>query len=168
MPVFPAFHLFPPAACRPAPPTEDRFSLDRLPMPERRLLNDRHFLPRAQSIAAPLADRRKRSVAARNNLPVLSARSLPGSEFVGDIEWTPLQVDVRVDLFKMDIGWNLLVLHRQQHLHQAGHPRRRLQMADVGLDRTQTAMGSFGRPFIMPFIQFSKCLTERLGFDGVP
>ena len=36
----------------------------------------------------------------------------------------------------MQVLWNHALLHRQHHLGQARHPRSRLQVADVGFDRS--------------------------------
>ena len=56
---------------------------------------------------------------------------------VGDLEVHSVEVDVRVGPGVVDRRWNLVVPQRQSDLRQAGRTGRRLQVTDVGLDRTQ-------------------------------
>ena len=48
----------------------------------------------------------------------------------------PVPVDLRIGIPEMKMPWNRAPVHREHHLDHPGDPRRRLQMADIGLHRT--------------------------------
>ncbi len=55
---------------------------------------------------------------------------------VDDIKRRISEFDARILFCEIDGGWDGLVLHGQQDLDQTGDPRRRLQVANIRLDRT--------------------------------
>jgi len=48
----------------------------------------------------------------------------------------PVKVDQRVGALEVQAGRDFAVVQRQRHLEHAGNTRARLQVADIGLDRT--------------------------------
>ena len=69
----------------------------------------------------------------RNGRTILACYGFPWSEFICDKEWSSLEIDIRIELFKMDVRRNLSVFDGQQSLEQAGYSGGSLQMANVGL-----------------------------------
>ena len=53
----------------------------------------------------------------------------------GDPQGQPLPVHLRARVAEVQVRGNDPLPHRQHHLHHAGNPRRRFQVADVGLHR---------------------------------
>src|SRR5947199_9388113 len=67
--------------------------------------------------------------------------ALPGGEPGLGPEGAVREVDPRVRRLEMEARRQLAVLQRLHGLDQAGDPRRRVQMADVGLYRAQGTEG---------------------------
>ena len=189
-PVSPASHLFRPAAyMRSRPVRLHAFRGKRAStahMPRAGL----HFSRTARSIVAraPQIARRCRDIllqhdvgigsaetkrtharSARPGRPVLAYRGFPGRELVRDIERSPLEIDVGVDLFQVDVRRNLLVLDGEQRLEHARNAGAGLQVADIGLDRSSNRSAEAVRgSLVAPLVQFGKGLAQRLDFDRVP
>src|SRR5262245_36494008 len=76
------------------------------------------------------------------------------------VKWRLPEFDVWVHLVRMDGRRQLLMLHLQDNLSQAGDSRRRLGMPDIGFDapdRTESRFRSL----------FSKRLGQRRNFDAI-
>ena len=54
----------------------------------------------------------------------------------GNPQRQPVPVDLRIGIPEVKVPWNHAAVHREHHLHQPGDPGRGLQVADVGLHRT--------------------------------
>ncbi len=77
---------------------------------------------------------------------------------------------MRIGLAVMQIGGDGPVLQRQHHLDQAGHAGRRLQVADIGLDRADRAAARRGpmREHALERIELDRvaqCGAGAVGFD---
>ena len=66
-----------------------------------------------------------------------SAGRRPGLQTGGHTEPQPLKRDRGIGRLKMQAGRDRSILQRKRRLDQAGQTRRRFQMSDVGLDRTE-------------------------------
>ncbi|NKA55413.1 hypothetical protein GO279_04174 [Ralstonia solanacearum] len=83
----------------------------------------------------------------------------PGLRTGHDGQRAAIQRAMRIGLAVVQIGGEGLVLEGQHHLDQAGHAGRRLQVADVGLDRADRAAARLGR--------MRKHALERVELDRV-
>src|SRR5437588_1075992 len=64
----------------------------------------------------------------------------PWSGLGRDDERCVLQRNKGIQLLKMRLGRNLLMFEAEQYFDQAGHSGGRLQVTDIGLDRTENAL----------------------------
>src|SRR5262249_25386470 len=71
-----------------------------------------------------------------------------------------VEIDVRVRALEMQAGRNFSLPHAQGRLDQPRDPSRRLEVADIGLDRTDDA-GALRRA------SFAEHRTDRARFDRV-
>ena len=78
----------------------------------------------------------------------------------GNLQRQPVPVDLRIGIAEMKMLRDRAPVHREHHLHQPGDPCRRLQVADVGLYRTdQQRALRFAPPAVDS--------PRRLRLDGV-
>ena len=68
--------------------------------------------------------------------------------------------DKRTRRLKMQIRRNGFMLKRQNHFHQSGNSRRRLQMSDIGFYRTDNQRIFFGMPI-------AQDISDRFDFNRI-
>ena len=89
----------------------------------------------------------------------------PVGEGSWDLDGELCPRDMWVWAVKMQMGWNLSVVDRQDHFDQASHPGGRFQMADVGFDGADPQGGAacFGTQHIAQGTEFDGISQEGAG-----
>src|SRR5262249_13353792 len=103
--------------------------------------------------------------------PALDHRRLPGSQLLIDYERSLDEIDMRIQLPRMQRRRNLLMPHLQQDLGQPRNPRRRFAMADVRFDRSDQAESGLLSILLKGFAQrrdfdrVAELGARAMGFD---
>jgi hypothetical protein len=63
----------------------------------------------------------------------------PRTQLVDDVKWTAIEIDLRIRLTEVQCRRNLTVLESEDDFDQPCDPRSGIEVADVGLDRSQPA-----------------------------
>src|SRR5436305_11554059 len=102
------------------------------------------------------------------NIAHLISQRLPLPGLLHDVERTPFQLDVRIELLTMQTLHQLFMLHLQQHFDHACNTCGQLQMSDVAFHRADPTSSHRPRFLSHALGQLAEGGLESSDFDRVP